>query len=814
LRNGLRVTKKKYRKQTLRRVCTPLLGLSLALPIVAEAPFAAAQQVRGPASRPVVTPELKGRTVEDVRILGNTTVAYNIIRRLIRTQVGDKYDPAAVQDDYQRVFELKKFANVEARVEPTRTGGVIVVFVVTEQKLIKLLKFHGNRNITTDILKTVIDIKEGQAIDSFRISLARQAIVNKYREENYPMAHVEVLTDPLVQRGELIFDIVEGPHVRIRKVDFIGVHSFTKGFFGKLPGQVKSAPYFFIFSPGKFDPDVVDEDVGSIRRYYEGKGFFDVRVDRKLIYSPDNSELEIDFVIDEGPRYIINRVVFEGNSKLGDPALRKDLKLGPGQYWDLETVERDRKQLVTAYSPFGFIYQPNSSDEDYLRIEPKPVFLKVPGRVDLVYAIHEGKPFRVATINVRGNFKSKDSLVLREFRKMYPGSLYNSGDVQDATERLKGLPYFSNITVNPVGDDPNYRDLLVELNEGRTASFNIGAGINSNGGVGGTLTYRQQNFDIANPPDDIRDIFSDRAFTGAGQQFVASFEPGTIATNASLRFTEPYLFDQPYIFSNDLYLHDRLREDYDDRRLGDRITIGKRFDYNFQVSISARVEEVKIYHIIDPRFRSEQILNAEGDHPLTGLGATVHYDTLNPGFLPYKGFAVNGSYEYVGALGGEYNFHKFTLNLDAYQTLRQDLLDRRTILNLHAFTGYIPGEAPFFEKFYGGGIGSIRGFRFRGVSPRDGRGEDPVGGDFAITGTAEVNFPIYEESLRGVIFADAGDVESGVHIGTIRTSVGAGIRLILPFLGQTPLAIDFGVPLSKAHNDESQLISFSLGFAQ
>ena len=149
-----------------------MLGLGLALP-----PAVLAQQppATGPASRAAATPELKGRKVEDVRVLGNTTVSLTIIRNLIRTQTGDAFDPATVQDDYQRIFNLRKFANVEARVEPTVTGGVIVIFQVTEQKLIKSVSFRGNRAISTETLKNdkdnPIDIKEGQAIDTFRLSL-------------------------------------------------------------------------------------------------------------------------------------------------------------------------------------------------------------------------------------------------------------------------------------------------------------------------------------------------------------------------------------------------------------------------------------------------------------------------------------------------------------------------------------------------------------------------------------------------------------------------------------------------------------------
>ena len=319
LRNGLRVTKKKHRKPALRRICAPLLGLGLTLPAAFLTLPAAAQEARGPESRPSITPELKGRIVEDVRVIGNTTVSYTVIRNLVRTQVGDRFDPATAEDDYQRIFDLKKYANVNARVEPTRTGGVIVVYEVTEQKLIKSVAFQGNREITADTIKNAIDIKEGQAVDSFRISLARQSILNLYRDQNFPMAHVEVLNDILSQRGELVFEIVEGPKVRVRNIDFVGVHSFTKG---KLNDQIKTGTYFFIFSPGKYDAEQVDDDVASIRRFYESKGFFDVRVDRKLIYSPDNSEMEIDFVIDEGRRYTINKIQFVGNSQIKEGDLR------------------------------------------------------------------------------------------------------------------------------------------------------------------------------------------------------------------------------------------------------------------------------------------------------------------------------------------------------------------------------------------------------------------------------------------------------------------------------------------------------------
>jgi outer membrane protein insertion porin family len=166
-------------------------------------------------------------------------------------------------------------------------------------------------------------------------------------------------------------------------------------------------------------------------------------------------------------------------------------------------------------------------------------------------------------------------------------------------------------------------------------------------------------------------------------------------------------------------------------------------------------------------------------------------------------------------LGGDFQFEKLTGSFDYYQTLSQDLLDRKVILRFYGDVGYIfGGDDPFFERFYGGGIGSIRGFAFRGVSPRDGPSQDRVGGDFSATGTVEVSFPLAAEILRGVVFTDFGTVEHDVQIGVIRSSIGTGFRLTLPFLGQVPIALDFAIPMSKDHYDDTQFISFSLGFTE
>jgi outer membrane protein assembly factor BamA len=798
--------------QKLTRAIIPVVAAVTLLgsPLRAQAQPRTGTAATSPASGLAASQPLKGRIVEEVRIIGNNAVSTAAIRNLIRTREGDRFDPATVEEDYQRVFGLRKFANVEAKVEPTTTG-VIVVFQVTEQKQIQQIDIRGNTSIDTQAIRDAINVAAGESIDRFRINLARQAIERLYKDRNFPFAHVEVPADELAQ-GRVVFNITQGPNVRVRKVHVLGNTSFTDE---RLEEQIKTKPWIFVLQAGTFDADQIEEDVAAVRQWYEQHGFFDVRVGRKLDWSADQSEVMVTFVVDEGVRYKIDQVSFRGNNAVSEAELRKNLKMTEGRYFDQDVIRRDVRQIVRAYSPFGFIYQPNEPDperrKDYLQINPETVLRREAGKIGLVYDISEGRPFRIDKILVRGNDRVQDKVFLREMR-VHPGDRYNAGEIQDATERIRSTRLVSNVQITPIGDKPDSRDLLIEVIETQTAFFLVGAGITSNAGVLGNITYEQRNFDISNIPDSWSELFSTKAFTGAGQTFRINLEPGTELSRARITFEEPWLFDQPYSFRGDVYYTTRQREEYDETRAGGALTFGHRFTNAWTGRISLRGEDVLIHEVDDHFHRALEILELEGHSTITSAGIAIRRDTTDSRLFPTRGTVMDAAYEFAGAMGGDFQFHKFSLGLNYYQTIYEDLLDRRTILSYRADAGYIAGDAPFFERFYAGGLGSTRGFKYRGISPRSGVEEDPIGGSFILTGTVELNFPVAGEMLRGVVFADAGTVEEDFHFGTIRTSVGAGIRLTLPIFSQLPLALDFAVPITKSDEDDTRYISFSLGF--
>ena len=793
---------------------------------------------------PAVSPDLVGRRVDEVRVAGNATVSSQVILNRVRTHVGDAFDPATVESDYQRVFDLKRFSNVQARVEPDATGGVAVVFQVSEEKLIRSVRFAGNKAVSSDDLAKAVDVKAGEAIENFRIALAKRAIDVAYRAKNFPYTHVSVDTDRLSRTGDLVFQITEAQPVTIRNIEFVGRHSFT---YDKLKDQIKTTRWYWFLNPGTYDEQQVDADVGAVRQFYRNHGFFDVKVGRKVIVSPDQTEVQVNFLIDEGVRYKVDKVTFVGNKVLSTAQLRQGLRLTEGQTFDSDVLDLDVKQIVKDYSPLGYIYDARSNDPDYLRIgrpgqdyAARTVWRSTPGTLELVYDIGEGKPIHAGRIIVVGNERSQDKLALRELR-MQPGQLYNSGAVEDAVDRLRGSPYFKAATVEPIppaGGEPDTRDVLVNVTEQQTASIGAGAAVNSNLGLNGNFTYEQKNFDVANVPSRVDDLLSDRAFTGAGQELRLNFQPGTQVTSASVLFAEPYVFDLPYSDSNEAYYRQFIREAWYEQHAGGSVSLGKQFDYVWSGAVTLQGEDVKIGNVQDyfpisdkvdiidpithePRLRSNgapqlqlrsvrapDVLASVGHNTVTDVGLTLRRDTTNHGPLQYQGTNVKASYEFYGAFGGDASFNEFNLGLDDYVTVNRDLLDRRTVLGLHGSVNYIAGDAPFFERFYGGGIGDVRGFAYRGIGPRAGRDQDPIGGNFNFVTTAELNFPVYGDNLRGVIFDDLGTVEPDIRIHTIRDSIGVGVRVVIPFISRAPLAFDLAFPVNKADQDIRQVFSF------
>ncbi len=768
-----------------------LASLLLAMPLVG---LARAQDVASPPD------------VVEVRVEGNQQVPRTFILGQVRTRAGQPYSETVVREDQRRLLRTGKFNNVVVVEAPTEQG-VIVTFAVDERPLVATLLIRGNRGIDTGKLLGAVGLAPGDPLDPTRIEAGRLAIEQAYHDKGYYFVQVRLDGEALQARNQVVYEVVEGPRVKVRSVEFVGNEAFGNLRLGRLTDTSRA---IWPFTIGDLDEQQLAQDVVSLRNFYHEQGYLDADVARRVEFSPDREVAEVTFVIEEGPRYRVAEVRFADNAVFADDELRSRLSMVAGEHYTALGLRRDTQALQDTYGEIGHIEASVEPQVVYRGPDtPVPAWAEgeeAPALVVVRYDIVEGEPYRVGRITVRGNTITQDRVVRRQLQ-IRPEQLVNSVALRQSRQRLLESRLFQDVTLTPYGETPGVRNLLVEVEEGPTAEFIVGLGFSTDAGVLGTISFTQRNFDWMAWPDSLGDFFRGRALKGAGQTFRMILEPGTELVRARIDWREPYLFDRPLQLETGVYLFTRGRDSYDEGRYGGNVSLGKFFRNRWYGELSTRLENVQIDDLDSDA--PPDVLDSEGDNFLAGLKGTLVRDRTDSRWLPSQGDRLSLSYEQIG---GEDTFGKASLAYGRYWTLHMDALDRKHILAARTeLDSIVGGGAPVYERYYGGGLGDIRGFRYRGISPRQGD-EIPVGGDAHVYAGLEYSYPIYGENLRGVVFLDGGTVEEDWGLSDWRLSAGFGIRLIVPLFGPVPMSLDFGFPLAEEDEDENQLISFSFGW--
>jgi len=741
-------------------------------------------------------PEPAGSRIVQVVVRGNHRVSTHRILGQMRLRESSTYSPQAADADLKRIYGLGEFDNVIIRPERTDQGLVLVVEVV-ERPVLAGLEFEGNRAFSNDELSETLGVSAGNLIDRHKISRGVRAIEQKYRDAGYYFASVDLDDALLADKHIARYSITEGPRVRVRKIVFEGNASIGSR---ELEQRMETKAWFPILVPGLFDEDQLDRDVAAVRNYYVEQGFLDVRVGRQLEFSPDKTRLTIRMIVDEGPRYRVRSLAMKGAERFSPAYLQKQMSLAPGEPYTAELVRHDIDLIRETYGEVG-----------YTKAVVRPVidFTEEPGLVDVTIRVDEGEPVRIGEIRIEGNRLTQDKVIRRELR-FYPEEPVNTKLIDRAQRRLEGTGLFlpGSVSITPIPtDQPDVNDILVRVEETETANLMFGAGVSSNSGVLGNISLVQRNFDATDWPESSEEFWRGEAFRGAGQTFQIVLEPGSELQRYRVDFSDPHVFDTEYSFSSSLFFFDRLRDAYDERRLGGRFGVGRELREDLAAFVNVRLENIDIRNLdtVVPK----DVRDVAGSSNLTSIEVGLRKDTTDSLLFPSEGYRLTGSVEQAGALGGSYTFTRFTVDGRRYWTVTEDVLGRKSILAVRGRLGYIAGDAPLFERFFAGGQGSLRGFEFRGVGPR--QFDTALGGDFLALASAEYSFPIFGKTLTGVLFLDTGTVEEDINITTWRASVGAGIRFTVPFFGPVPFALDFGFPISKDGDDEEEVFSFSIG---
>ncbi len=352
-------------------------------------------------------------------------------------------------------------------------------------------------------------------------------------------------------------------------------------------------------------------------------------------------------------------------------------------------------------------------------------------------------------------------------------------------------------------------DIIVNGYPARTGRIMFGGAVNSDAGVTGQVTIEERNFDITRFPRSFQDLVGGTAFRGAGQTFRVEAVPGSDFKRYSVNFTEPYIFGyMPISMSVSGFLFDRRYQDWDEERLGGRLSFGYRITPDLSISAAIRGENVEV---TDPRIAGvPQLDEVLGDNEIYSGQVQLTHDTRNSPFAPSEGHYLTMSYEQAF---GDFDYPRGEIALSKYFLVREraDGSGKQTLTTGWSL-GFSGEDTPIFENYFAGGYSTMRGFEFRGASPTVGGVQ--VGGRFQFLGTVEYMFPLTaDDMLRGVAFVDYGTVEQDIEINSenFRVAPGVGLRVAVPALGPAPLAFDFAFPVAEADTDDKQTFSFYMG---
>lgn len=752
-----------------------------------------------------------GKEIADIVVSGNSLRSTPDILSIFGIRSGQNYIEENIRTGIDRLYAKGWFTSngIELRTVDMPDKRLKLILYVTElSSFINDIQYIGADHLGRTELDTLTGLRRGMAMSPHMNQQARLNILRKYQESGRIHASVTIREGTKLDDRRVIFDIVEGPVVKIRDIDFKFVGKHDSGITaGRLKEQLTiSGSKLLGIIGGDYNPGQIDYDVVKLTEYYHGLGFLDAKVSRELTFSADHRYVTVTFFVSEGQRYKVGRVQISGSTVYNEAKLLEFTDLREDNYYDRTTISADLRRIRDLY---GYSGRPIGIREEHPEPEPGK------GVVHVHYQVMEAPQMRVGDIKIVGNNITKDSVIRREI-PLYPGQILSYPDLQFAQDNLSRLGIFKDEPQNGIkptvevidaqGDSP-FKDLLVTVQEAQTGSFMLGAGINSDAGVTGSLVLNERNFDITRFPTSVEDILDGRAFRGGGQELRLEAVPGNVFQRYTASWRDPRLFDSLYSLSLSAYYYTRGFYEYNEHRFGGRATLGRRLSEHWSANASLRVEGVDLSGI--PYYAPREITDNAGYSFLLGMGLGLRRDSRDNYLRPTSGSVVDINVEQVL---GDYQYPIGTAEYTNFLTTYSRLDGSgKHVLAFRSQASFTSTDAPVYERFYAGGFRSLRGFQFRGVGPHF--ADLNTGGDFAFLNSAEYQIPVVpSDSLYVVGFVDSGTVNRGISLKDYRVSAGVGLRISMPqLLGPVPLAIDFGFPLTQGPGDKRQVFSFWIG---
>jgi outer membrane protein insertion porin family len=750
--------------------------------------------------------------ISKIEVQGNRRVESDAIRAALPIKPGDTFDKRKLKDTLLAIWKMGYFNDVKldvSAVRPPGTGYQLTV-LVSEKPAIHDIRLEGNEELSREDLKDTFEVKQFQILDAEGVRRTAKKMQEKYVEKGYFLAEVSWRLDPLPNNEvDVVFVMNEHAKVTVKEIRFVGNRAISTD---ELKGAMitqEGTFWSFLSSAGTYREDAFARDEYVLQGLYYDRGYLYVKFGKAAIeLSPDRRFIFITLPIEEGDPYDITKIDVTGDLLEPKEKLLALVETKPGARFSKTILQRDLQVLADVYKDKGYAYANVTPDTD-VHAETKTV--------DINFAFQKGNLVTIEKIEVAGNNKTRDKVIRREMR-INEGDLYSGTAIRFSKARVTALGYFDSVEINSRrGSADDKMVLEITVKEKLTGTFQLGFGFTGGESFFGQAQLSQNN------------LF------GYGHTASLSFQISSLRQLFQLSYLDPYFLDTAWTASIDLYRSELLFTGFDRKAIGGALTAGYELFEDFRFFGTYTLEGVDV----TPTGTSAlQLRNQFTAGRTSSVRFSFNYDKRDNRLFPTNGHLESASAEFATSLLGSQNlFQRYRLIERRYRPLFWGL-----VAKVNLSVGYIRSTDPLnrpisiSEKFFAGGINSIRGYSLRSISPtkRILASREPDAGiiDFAVGGNKElltnweIEFPIVESAgIRGVVFYDAGNVfsenEDFFHSnqrpdangrGTLPLglfhSTGFGVRWFSP-LG--PLRFEVGFPLTRRPIDDAYLFEFTIG---
>ena len=739
--------------------------------------------------------EQAGVKVAAIEVRGNKRIELPAIIGRLTLKPGDPYTPENIRGQIKILYETGFFEDVQVETQ-SGSGGVGLAFLVREKPFITEIVFDGNKALSDEKLKEKITIKSQSFLDQPQAKESAEKVRLAYQGDGYFNCKVIPVVQTLDEdRKRLTFLIIEGEKARVRTVNFDGLHAATKEEMFKMMATREWIPWYGLFTQlkvpsalsdaGVLKREEMNTDVERIKEVLLNKGYLNVRVGLPTVeLSEEKKWFVVTYPVMEGEPFTIGEIGFRGNTVFEDPELRQGLKMKEGEIFQRQKLRDEITRLNDLYGSRGY---------SFAEVSPNVIPNSAERTASVILTIKEGEMMRIRQINIHGNEKTKDNVIRREIR-VDEQDVIDTPALKRSFQRLNNLNFFETVEILPAQVGVDKVDLNVRVKEKPTGQFSVGGGFS-------TLDQLVAIADI-----------TEGNLGGNGWMGRVRGQLGARRQIGLVTFRNPYVNDSLTSLQLDVYRTATNYITYFETKTGASVTLGRYLSEYTSGSVSLFAEELDFKNpavgICPNGF--PLICSQLGTQSTTGFRTTLARDTRDYFMDPRNGWRAAVGFD-LGTpyLGGSNNFYKYHIDVIKYTPLPFDM--RFAIRARYGAAVGIEGEPiPLTERYFVGGINTIRGFKFGRAGPVT-TSNSLLGATKQLIFNNDLIFTISADAkLNGVIFFDYGKgFDDNEEISTkLRKTVGLEGRWISPF---GPLRAAYGINLDPRPGEAKGAFEFTIG---